>query len=138
MMLFALEGESVINSPGEPSCEQSCPIADRIEETFGVSILPPETQLVRHLNNHMREALIESGMFEMLAQFTPESAVSLTAEQQAKMLEANERLRQWSCRIKLDEADKKVLREAVAGLPRLAWVEQPLTLWRLRRKLKAR
>jgi hypothetical protein len=139
LMLFALEGERVVKAaPDEPSCEEACPIVDHIEEMFGASSLPPDQQLARHLNNHMREALIESGMLELIPQFKPGPAPSLTAEEQAKIQEANERLKQWSCKIKLDEPDKNMLSEAVAQLPRSAWLTMPRTLWRLRKKLKSR
>lgn len=139
LILFALEGESIRQAAsGEPSCEEACPIADHIEEMFGASSLPAEKQLARHLNNHVREALIESGMFEMMAQFAPEASPTLTQEQQEKVRQATERLKNWNCKIKLDATDKKMLSEAVSRLPRSAWIAQPRTLWRLRKKLKAR
>jgi hypothetical protein len=139
LMLFALEGEPVAQgSEGEPSCEEACPIVDHLEEMFGASSLPPEKQLARHLNNHVREALIESGMLELMAEFQTDAARSLTDEEQAKAQQANERLKRWSCNVKLDELDKKMLSEAVSRLPRAAWVAMPRTLWRLRKKLKAR
>ena len=138
LMLFALEGQSAHGSPGEPSCEEACPIADHIEEMFGSSPLPPEKQLARHLNNHVREALIESGVLELMDGFKPDAARTLDIENQAKIQQANERLKHWSCKIKLDEPDKKALSEAVSRLPRAAWFTMPRTLWRLRKKLKAR
>lgn len=137
-MLFALEDEPARDAPaGEPSCEEACPVADHIEEMFGASALPPEKQLARHLNNHMREALIESGMFELMARLAPDSASALTDEDRAEIQRAGENLKRWSCSVRLDEPDKKMLREAVSRLPRSAWLEQPRTLWRLRKKLKA-
>ncbi|MGA9767738.1 MAG: hypothetical protein WBV94_01760 [Blastocatellia bacterium] len=138
MILFALEGDPVATQATvEPSCEEVCPITDHLEEMFGLSSLPPEKQLARHLNNHMREALIESGMLELMAGFKPDPASRLTDEQQVKLQQANERLKQWSCEIKLEKTDKKTLSEAVSRLPRAAWITMPRTLWRLKKKLKA-
>jgi hypothetical protein len=139
LMLFALEGEPVAGAAtGDPSCEEACPITDHLEEMFGLSSLPPEKQLARHLNNHMREALIESGMLELMAGFKPDAAQAFTGEDQLKIQHANERLNRWSCEIKLENTDKKMLSEAVSRLPRSAWLTMPRTLWRLRKKLKAR
>jgi hypothetical protein len=139
LMLFALEGEPVAAAAtGDPSCEEACPITDHLEEMFGLSSLPPEKQLARHLNNHMREALIESGMLELMAGFKPGAAQAFTGEDQLKIRRANERLNRWSCEIKLETTDKKMLSEAVSRLPRSAWLAMPRTLWRLRKKLKAR
>jgi hypothetical protein len=139
LMLFALEGGRADEAgAGEPSCEEACPIADHIEEMFAAHPLPPGQQLARHLNNHMREALIESGMLELIPHLKPGPAPALTAEDQAKVRQANERLKLWSCKIKLDGADKNMLSEAVSRLPRSAWLMMPRTLWRLRKKLKAR
>ena len=135
LILFALEGEPAAS---EPSCEEACPITDHLEEMFGLSSLPPEKQLARHLNNHMREALIESGMLELMAGFKPDAAHTITNEDQVKIQQANERLKRWSCEIKLETTDKKRLSEAVARLPRSAWITMPRTLWRLKKKLKTR
>lgn len=139
MMLFALEdGPAAPTANGEASCEEACPIVDHFEETFGLSSLPPEQQLLRHLNNHAREALIESGMLELMAGFKPDLAPALTDEQQVKIQQANDRLKQWSCEIRLENTDKKMLSAAVSRLPRSAWITMPRTLWRLKKKLKAR
>ena len=139
LILFALEGGPVAGpaSKADPSCEEACPVTNHFEEMFSLSSLPPEKQLVRHLNNHMREALIESGMLELLSGFKPDAAHTLTAEDQLRMQQANERLNRWSCKIKLETTDKKMLSEAVSRLPRAAWITMPRTLWRLRKKLKA-
>jgi hypothetical protein len=137
LMLFALEGEPAAVT-GDPSCEEACPITDHLEEMFGLSSLPPEKQLARHLNNHMREALIESGMLELMAGFKPDAAHAFTDEDQLNIQRANERLNHWSCEIKLEITDKKMLSQAVSRLPRTAWLTMPRTMWRLRKKLKAR
>lgn len=139
LMLYALEGGpgSAAAKPDEPSCEEACPVVDHLEEMFGASALPPEKQLARHLNNHLREALIETGMLELMAGWQPGVERAFTAEEQAKLQAANQRLQQWSCAIKLDEPDKKMLSAAVSRLPRAAWFTMPRTLWRLRKKLKS-
>ncbi|HST20990.1 MAG TPA: hypothetical protein VLR90_07730 [Blastocatellia bacterium] len=137
LILFALEGEPAQSAAThEPLCEEACPITDHLEEMFGLSSLPPEKQLARHLNNHMREALIESGMLELMAGFKPDAEHPITNEDQVKIQQANERLKQWSCEIKLETTDKKTLSEAVSRLPRSAWLTMPRTLWRLKKKLK--
>ena len=135
LILFALEGEPAAS---EPSCEEACPIADHLEEMFGMSSLPAEKQLARHLNNHMREALIESGMLELMAGFKPDAERAITDEDRVKIQQANDRLKRWSCEIKLETTDKKRLSEAVSRLPRSAWLTMPRTLWRLKKKLKPR
>jgi hypothetical protein len=139
LMLFALEGEQVAGTAtGDPSCEEACPITDHLEEMFGLSSLPPEKQLARHLTNHMREALIESGMLELMAGFNLDRARAFTDEDKLKIQHATGRLNQWSCEIKLETTDKKMLNEALSRLPRTAWLTMPRTLWRLKKKLKAR
>ena len=139
LMLFALEGAPAVEDAGaDPACEDACPVVGHIEEMFAASALSPEKHLARHLNNHLREALIESGMLELMARFTPGAAPDFTAEDQAKLHRASEKLKQWSCQIRLDEPDTKMLSEAVRRLPRSAWVTMPRTLWRLRKKLKSR
>ena len=139
LILFALEGEPAPNAAtNDPSCEEACPITGHLEEMFGLSSLPPEKQLARHLNNHMREALIESGVLELMAGFKHDAAHTITDEDRVKIQQANERLKQWSCEIKLETTDKKTLSEAVSRLPRTAWITMPRTLWRLKKKLKTR
>jgi hypothetical protein len=139
LMLYALEGGATgaAAKPDEPSCEEACPVVDHLEDIFGTHTLPPEKELARHLNNHLREALIESGMLELMAEMQPDEARALTDAEQARLQQANARLQQWSCAVKLDEPDKKMLSAAVARLPRAAWFTMPRTLWRLRKKLKS-
>jgi hypothetical protein len=139
LMLYALEGgaTSAAAKPDEPSCEEACPVVDHFEEMFHMHTLPPEKELARHLNNHLREALIESGMLELMSEMQPDEARALTDAEQARLQQANARLQQWSCAIKLDEPDKKMLSAAVSRLPRAAWFTMPRTLWRLKKKLKS-
>jgi hypothetical protein len=136
ILLFALEGETATASDSPPSCEEACPIVENLDELFGTHNLPHEKQLARHLGNHLREALVECGMFELMA--TPSAARELSVEGQAKLREINERLKQWRCEIKLSEPDRKSLGEAMSRLPRSAWISMPRTLWRLKKKLRAR
>ncbi|HEX8185807.1 MAG TPA: hypothetical protein VF747_13670 [Blastocatellia bacterium] len=137
LLLFALEGETATASESPPSCEEACPVVENLEEMFGAHALPHEKQLARHLGNHLREALVECGMFELMGAGANEAASSPSVDNQAKLREITERLKRWTCEIKLGEPDKKMLSEAVSRLPRSAWISMPRTLWRLRKKLKA-
>ena len=76
-------------------------------------------------------------MLELMAEIKPEEQRAFTTEEQAKLQQANAQLQQWSCAVKLGEADKMMLSAAVARLPRAAWFTMPRTLWRLRKKLKS-
>ena len=135
LLVFALEGAKTASVEAQsPSCEESCPIVEDIQDLFGTGGLSHEKKLARHLNNHLREGLVECGMFELLA-LGPVS--SLTGEQQAKLLEANKRLDIWNCEIELAADDRLTLREAIGRLPGSAWATMPRTLWRLKKKLKA-
>ncbi|HJQ67759.1 MAG TPA: hypothetical protein VKA70_02235 [Blastocatellia bacterium] len=136
LLVFALDGRAAANAEGQaPSCEESCPVVENMEDLFGAGGLSHEKKLARHLNNHLREALVECGMFELLA-LGP--AQSFSEEQQSKMRQANTRLENWSCKIELAADDSELLRAAVARLPGAAWASMPRTIWRLRKKLKAR
>jgi hypothetical protein len=77
-------------------------------------------------------------MFELIGARGTAGSQQLSSEDRAKMQRANERLRVWQCEIKLDAADLGLLRESLASLPRSAWIAMPRTMWRLRKKLKAR
>ncbi len=134
LLVFALEGAGRRDDEAQsPSCEESCPIVEDIEDLFGAGGLSHEKKLARHLNNHLREGLVECGMFELLA-LGPVS--SLTNEQQARLLQANRRLESWNCKIELVADDRQVLRTALASLPGSAWATMPRTLWRLKKKLR--
>lgn len=134
LLVFALEGAGARGAESQPqSCEESCPIVEDIEDLFGAGGLSHEKKLARHLNNHLREGLVECGMFELLA-LGPRAALS--GEQQAKLLQANKRLESWNCEIELVGDDRDLLREAIGRLPGSAWATMPRTLWRLRKKLR--
>jgi hypothetical protein len=137
LMLFALEGREALPSE-PPSCEQACPVVEDLDELFGGGPLPHEKRLARHLTNHLREGLIECGMFELIGARGAGESQQLSSEDRVRLERANERLNAWQCEIKLDPEDRGLLRESLASLPRSAWIAMPRTLWRLRKKLKAR
>jgi len=138
LLLFALEGETATAPESPPSCEEACPIVENLDEMFGAQTLPHEKQLARHLGNHLREALIECGMFELMGAATGPAPRELSVEEQARLREISERLKQWRCEIKLAEPDRQLLTDAMSRLPRAAWISMPRTLWRLKKKLKAK
>ncbi len=136
LLVFVLDGQAAQNAePQAPSCEESCPVAENLEDLFGADGLTHEKKLARHLNNHLREGLVECGMFDLLALGPVQS---FSEEQQSKIEQANEQLENWSCKIELVADDRDLLRAALARLPGSAWATMPRTLWRLRKKLKSR
>lgn len=138
LLLFVLEGGEAASAPeSEPSCEESCPVVENLEELFSGHALSHEKQLARHLGNHLREALVECGMFELMGAGAAEVQGAPSPEEQARLREISERLKRWRCEIKLAEPDRKMLSEAITRLPRSAWFSMPRTLWRLKKKLKA-
>jgi hypothetical protein len=140
LMTFALEGGAqphAGHSRDSPSCEESCPVVESLEESLGVATLSPDKQLLRHLNNHVREGLIESGLFELMAnQLEPNGHSVTPAVHEASFRDAQERLIGWRCEMKLSDSDRRLLLSAISHLPWSAWISMPRTLWRLRRKLK--
>jgi hypothetical protein len=138
LLLFALQGGDAAPVPDAASCEEACPVVESVEELFCGGQLDHQQQLVRHLNNHLREAMIECGMFELMAAAQPGAAQAPSAEDPMKLQQVNERLAAWTCQIKLDDPERRVLQESFARLPRSSWVMMPRTMWRLRKKLKVR
>ena len=138
LLLFALQGGNAAPFPDASSCEEACPVIESVEELLCGGKIDPDQQLVRHLNNHLREALIECGMFELMAAGQAGAARALSVEDQMKREEVNDRLAKWSCQIKLDEAERQLLYKSVSRLPRSSWINMPRTMWRLKKKLKAR
>jgi hypothetical protein len=134
LLLFALEGGKAAAMPDASSCEEACPVIESVEELLCGGTLDPKQQLVRHLNNHLREGLIDSGMFELMASTNGGSMQSV--EDQESLLRANERLAGWTCEINLNDEERRRLYECVSRLPRSSWIAMPRTIWRLRRKLK--
>lgn len=137
LLLFAFRGGDSAPLPDASSCEEACPVVESIEELLCGGTLDPEQQLVRHLNNHLREALIECGMFELMAATQPGAAQAPSVDDPVKLQQVNERLAGWSCQITFDNAERRLLHEAVSRLPRSSWITMPGMMWRLRKKLKA-
>lgn len=137
LLLFALQGGAAAPVPDVESCEEACPVVESVEELLCGGTLDPEQQLVRHLNNHVREALIESGLFELMAAARNGGDQAPSAEQQSKLNLANERLKQWRSDVRFSDDERKALIDALGRMPRSAWLTMPTTLWRLRKKLKA-
>ena len=137
LLLFALQGGDAAPMPDAESCEEACPVVESVEELLCGGKLDPQQQLVRHLNNHLREAMIECGMFELMAAGRPGAAPALSVDDPVRLQRVHERLAEWSCQIKLDGAERRLLSESLSRLPRSSWVIMPRTMWRLRKKLKA-
>ena len=138
LLLFALQGGEAAAVPDAASCEEACPVVESVEELLCGGQLDPQQQLVRHLNNHLREALIESGMFELMAAAKPGAGQGVSVEDPMKLQRVNDRLSEWTCQIKLDDPERRLLYESLSRLPRSSWVTMPRIMWRLRKKLKAR
>jgi hypothetical protein len=138
LLLFALQGGDSGQLPDAASCEEACPVIESVEELLCGGQLDPQQQLVRHLNNHLREAMIECGMFELMAAADPGLSHEPAAEDLVELQQVNERLAAWTCQINLDDAERRLLDESISRLPRSSWVMMPRTMWRLRKKLKAR
>jgi hypothetical protein len=137
LLLFALQGGEAAPMPDAASCEEACPVVESVEESLCGDKLDLKQQLVRHLNNHLREALIESGMFEVMAAAQRGVAPALSVEDPMKLQQVNKRLAAWTCQIKLDDPERQLLYESLSRLPSSSWVTMPRIMWRLRKKLKA-
>ena len=138
LLVFALEGAEVQNgSASSASCEEACPVVEHFEELFAGEAIPPEKQLVRHLNNHLREALLECGMLDVIDSDGYNHSQPLPPETQINLQRMNARLSGWTCEVSIDSAERRLLYEALSRLPRSAWLSMPRTMWRLRKKLKA-
>lgn len=137
LLLFALEGGSAAPMPDVSSCEEACPVIESVEELLCGGALDPRQQLVRHLNNHLREGLIETGMFELMAAAQPGGAQGALIDDARKLQQVNERLSRWTCQIKLEEPERQLLHDSVSRLPRSSWITMPKMLWRLKKKLKS-
>jgi len=136
-MLFAVQGGDAAPVPDAASCEEACPVVESVEELLCGGQLDPQQQLVRHLNNHIREAMIECGLFELMAANQPGAMQARLIDDPMKLQQINERLAGWTCQIKLDDIERRVLQESLSRLPRSSWVMMPRMMWRLRKKLKA-
>jgi hypothetical protein len=136
LLIFALQGGVAAPVPDADSCEEACPVVESVEELLCGGTIDPQQQLVRHLNNHLREGLIESGMFELMAAARPGQAQPASVDDPVKLQQVHARLAEWRCQIKLDEADRRLLHESLSRLPHSSWITMPRTMWRLRNKLK--
>jgi hypothetical protein len=134
LLVFAMEGGNAAPMPDAPSCEEVCPVVESVEELLCGGTIDPKQQLVRHLNNHLREGLIECGMFELMA--AAHNGVPPSLEAQTQLQQANAQLASWTCQIKLDNEERQLLAEALSRLPRSSWITMTKTMWRLTRKLK--
>jgi len=134
LLVFAIEGGKAAQIPDASSCEEACPVAESVEELLCGGTIDAKQQLVRHLNNHLREGLIECGMFELMA--AQSSSTAFSAEAETQLQRANTQLAAWTCQIKLDHEERRLLNEALSRLPRSSWITMPKTMWRLSRKLK--
>jgi hypothetical protein len=135
LLLFALQRGDAAPMPDAESCEEACPVVESVEELLCGGQLDPQQQLVRHLNNHLREAMIECGMFELMAA-QGGGVQAPPVEDPLKLQQVHQRLAAWSCQIKLDEAERQVLSESLSRLPATSWLMTPRTMWRLRKKLR--
>ena len=138
LLLFALQGGVAATAPDPSSCEEACPVVESVEELLCGGTIDSQQQLVRHLNNHLREAMIETGMFELMASAHGGSVPSELNEDPMKLQEVNRRLSAWTCQIKLNEAERRLLSESLSSLPRSSWVMMPRMMWRLKKKVRAR
>lgn len=137
LLLFALQGGSAAPMPDADSCEEACPVIESVEELLCGGKLDREQQLVRHLNNHVREALIESGLFELMAAAQQDAPQPPSPADQAKLRQVTAELARWKCQIKLDAEERQLLSKSLSRLPRSSWITMPRTMWRLRKKLKS-
>jgi hypothetical protein len=136
ILLFALQGGANALLPHAESCEEACPVVESVEQLLCGGKLDPQQQLVRHLNNHVREALIDCGLFKLMAAARNGHDQTLSAEQRSELDRASQRLKRWSSEVRLNDDERGLLAEALSRMPRSAWLMMPRTLWRLRKKLK--
>jgi hypothetical protein len=133
LVLFALQGGDMPNVPQDPcdADEAACPIAEDLKDKFGLRELSPEQKLAQHLSKHLEQGWVECGLLDLAvhAEQSPDRVTLIAMQRQ---------LEGWSCNVRLEGADQQLLYEAIAKLPRSAWLSQPGTLWRLRKKLKPR
>jgi hypothetical protein len=135
LLLFALEGGQSAPLPDPASCEEACPVVESVEELLCGGKLDPKRQLARHLNNHLREAMIESGVIELMAE-KQDPGRPASPEMQARLGAAHARIREWNSPINFSAEEQTMLSDALSRIPLAAWLTMPRTLWKLRRKLK--
>lgn len=136
LLLFALQGGTGAPLPDADSCEEACPVVESVEELLCGGKLDAEQQLIRHLNTHIRESLIDCGMFEVMAA-AHNGHSGPAVDQQAKLTEANARLKNWSAEVGFNTEERRLLADSLARMPRSAWLMMPRIMWRLRKKLRS-
>ncbi len=138
LLVFVLDGgpTAKTDNSAEPSCEEACPVVEHFEQLFDHGAIPHEKQLSRHLSDHLRQGLAECGYLDVMGAVNTRGEKEISAEDLARLEQMNERLRSWSCEIKLEEADRRLLARSLTRLPCSAWISMPRTLWRLKKKLK--
>jgi hypothetical protein len=136
LLLFALQGGAAAPVPNADSCEEACPVIESVEELLCGGTIDSQQQLVRHLNNHLREAMIDCGMFELMATAQPGATEQVQIEDTSKLEVVNERLAQWTCDIKLEQPEIRMLSGSLSRLPKTSWITMPRAMWRLSKKLK--
>ncbi|HKA21661.1 MAG TPA: hypothetical protein VKN18_25515 [Blastocatellia bacterium] len=136
LLLFALAGGTAAPVPNADTCEEACPIIESVEELLCGGTIDSHQQLVRHLNNHLREAMIDCGMFELMATAQPGATQAVPIEDTGKLQLVKERLAQWTCDIKLEKPERQLLSGSLSRLPRSSWITMTRAMWRLRRKLR--
>ena len=111
--------------------------AKRLSSEYDVWVDPKEKKVIIDGQVSLREGMLECGFLEVADRLRAGEQAALSAADQARLHEINERLQTWRCEIKVDADEQRRLREAFARLPRSAWVTMPRTLWRLRKNLRA-
>src|SRR5262245_58618129 len=137
LLVFALERGNAATVPDASRCEDACPVVQSVEQLLCGGTLDSKQQLIRHLNNHLREALIECGMFELMAAANTDAPM-VSVEHRARLQQVNARLSKWSCEMNLNEAERCLLYESLSRLPLSSWITMPRTMWRLKKQLKAK
>ena len=137
VLIYSLQGPDEPVQGDSTSCETACPIIDSVEHLLCGGEISREDKLIRHLNNHVRDALIQCGVFELMAlKEVPEQAAS--PEHQTRLAAAHQRLNDWSCEIRLNREERAALLAGLKRMPSAAWLSMPKLMWRLRKKLKAK
>src|SRR5262249_47156700 len=92
LLIFILEGAGAVPempSDTHPSCEEACPVVEHFEALFEDGAIPREKKLLNHLGNHLREGLIECGMFDLMARTRPGVEHAPSAEDREKLQQVN-------------------------------------------------
>jgi len=138
LALFALQGDQPAG-PADGPCspeDDACPIVENIGDLFEHT-LADDRRLSRHLDKHLRQSWIECGLLNLMEGYDRGGGAGQTPPEKAAEMQAmHERLREWKCKIQLEDTDRLELYRALSGLPRSAWITMPRTLWQLKRKLK--